>query len=63
MVCSCDVPSQEGVRDALVAVEGMRKTRHPILSAKEDFASEDSLTSTADSFNQGMQLTLRFAPG
>jgi hypothetical protein len=57
MAYACDAPSQERLRDALVAVEGMRKLRHQILSAKEDFHSQDSLTSTAASFNPGMQTT------
>ena len=57
MACDGDAPSQKPIRDTLVAVEAMRKLRHQILSAKEDLASEDPLTSTAASFNPGMQTT------
>ena len=39
------------------------QTRHQKLSASKDFAAVDFSTSTAAAFNQGMQLTLRFAPG
>ena len=59
MACDGDAPSQERLRDALVAVERMRKLRHQRLSAKEDLASEDPLTSTAAAFNPGMQTTCK----